>query len=219
MDLIRRTDLERLVLQGAGPSVSLPRRDPVRRPAADRRRRRERQPVAQRGPGAARRARAGRSDHAPQGRHRVRAARGSSAGGWERRGGVSVLGAGLPGSDRLSLKGCEAGVIHRVLVADDGDVRLHRVRAGDRDGRVGYSPFAWGLLGSACCSDPSRCCWRWSRSGTSVPGGRGWWPAATRVVGRSTSWSASTGRPRAQPPPPPPSSCWAAGWGGSPSWR
>jgi hypothetical protein len=42
---------------------------------------------------------------------------------------------------------------------------------------------------------------------------------ATRGVGRSTSWSASTGRPRAQPPPPPPSSCWAAGWGGSPSWR
>jgi hypothetical protein len=64
----------------------------VRRPAADRRRQQERQAAGQRGPGAARRARAGRRDHPPQRGHRVCAAWGCGAGGWERRRGLPIPG-------------------------------------------------------------------------------------------------------------------------------
>ena len=84
-------------------------------------------------------------------------------------------------------------------------------------GRLGHSPYAWGLLGLLLGPIALLLAL------VEVRNERPWW---TRLVAsgdlgaaRSTSWSASTGRPRAPPPPPPPWSCWAAAWGGSPWWR
>ena len=85
-------------------------------------------------------------------------------------------------------------------------------------GRLGHSPFAWGLLGLALGPIALLLAL------VEVRSERPWW---TRLVASGAPDSGPVdvlvgidGSPeRAPPPPPPPWSCSATAWGGSPWWR
>lgn len=121
------------------------------------------------------------------------------------------------GSDRSKLKGSEAGVIHRVLGAAGGDVRMHRVRAGDRHGPTWPQPPTPGGC-SACYSGPSRCCWRWSRSGTSAPDADGGQRRPRRRPRQRPGRHRRVTRERDRHHRRPGAAGRPGGWGGSP-WR